>query len=69
MTVLDDRTKIPLGWVLSLLGIVATGAVAGAFWIAGVNFELKDMRKSLTRIEKRLGIDKQESDIARIRFD
>jgi hypothetical protein len=46
---IDEKTVVPIGWVLGGFTIMVTIAVTGAFWVSAVNFRL-------SRIEDRLGI-------------
>lgn len=46
---LDEKSVVPLGWVLSGMSVVIAGTVVGVFWVSTVNFRLQ-------RIEEKLGI-------------
>lgn len=45
----DEKTVVPIGWVLSGFISVLAITVIGAFWVSTVNFRLE-------RIEDKLGI-------------
>lgn len=49
MSRLDEKTVIPIGWVIAGFMPVVCITVTGAFWIAAVDFRLG-------RIEEKLGI-------------
>lgn len=46
---IDDKTVVPIGWVLAAFGVSVGTVIAGSFWIASVNFRLE-------RIEEKLDI-------------
>lgn len=46
---IDDKTVIPIGWVISCCTVLVVSAVAGTFWVSSVN-------DRLSRIEDKLGI-------------
>lgn len=49
MVRIDDRALVPIGWVLSGVGVVVAVSVIGAFWVSSVDYRLG-------RIEEHLGI-------------
>lgn len=49
MTKLDDRTVVPLTWLVGGFAAGLAPVIAAVFWIASVNFRLQ-------RIEEKLGI-------------
>jgi hypothetical protein len=46
---IDERTLVPVGWVLSGMFIVIASVISATFWISTVN-------NRLGRIEEKLGI-------------
>lgn len=52
-TGINSETAIPLGWALAGMCTIICVVVAGAFWMAAVDFRL-------SRIEEKLGIPKYE---------
>lgn len=54
---IDEKSVVPLGWVVTGMctGIAAT--VAGVFWVSTVNFRLE-------RIEEKLGIPQYHADLS-----
>ncbi len=54
---IDEKTMIPLGWVVGLFSTGIGIAVVAAFWVAAVN-------DRLARIEDKLGIIPYERGVA-----
>lgn len=49
MSKIDEKTSVPLGWVISGFGAALGVAIVGTFWVSSVN-------ERLARIEDKLGI-------------
>ncbi len=54
MSKIDERTSVPLMWLLMGLAAVVTPTIIGSFWVSSVNFRL-------SRIEEKLGIPAYKS--------
>lgn len=62
MNQITEKTSVPLGWVLALLGTVAGSTMTGALWIGSVN-------NRLARIETKLGISIAEPSVLMPKFE
>lgn len=51
---IDEKTVVPIGWVLGGFAVIIMPVIVGAIWVAGVNFRLQ-------RIEQKLGIPVYEA--------
>ncbi len=56
MSRIDEKTVVPLGWVLALFSTGIATAAAAAFWVSAVN-------NRLARIEDKLGISAYDSGV------
>lgn len=62
MPKIDDKTLVPLGWVVGGMGVILAFAVRGAFWVSHVDDRLKD-------IEIRLGIPTEKAEASNLIYD
>jgi hypothetical protein len=54
---IDEKSVVPLGWVITGMGAGIGATIAGVFWVSTVNFRLE-------RIEEKLGIPQYHSELS-----
>ncbi len=50
---IDEKTLVPIGWVVSVFTAVVISSITGTFWVASW---MSSVDKRLSRIEEKVGL-------------
>ena len=57
MVKIDDKTNVPLGWLLSALGIVCGGVWVTATFVGRISDDVRALKGDMHLVKKKLKID------------